>query len=112
VLVAIAVALVWRGRPGRAEAVGGLGLALLVAGVVYPRILAFPSSWWWRFARALGHVNARILLTILFALVFVPVSMIWRLTGKDPLARRRDRWTGWSPAPASHHDPAHYARMY
>jgi hypothetical protein len=71
-----------------------------------------PSAWWWRFSRALGHVNARILLTLMFALVFVPVSLLWRAIGKDPLARRRDRWPGWSTYPARYRDAHHYTRMF
>ena len=112
VLCAIAAALVWRGRIGRAEVLGAVGVALLICGLVYPPILKRPSAVWWRFSRALGHVNARILLALLFALVFVPLSLFWRLTGKDPLARRRDRWPGWSPYPARYRDRHHYTRMF
>ena len=112
VLCAIAAALVWRGRVGRAEVIGAVGVVLLTCGLVYPPILKRPSAAWWRFSRALGHVNARILLTLVFSLVFVPLSLVWRLTGKDPLARRRDRWPGWSPYPARYRDRHHYTRMF
>ena len=112
VLCVIALLLLWRGRTGRAEIVGAVGALLLVCGLVYPPLLEWPSSLWWRFSRALGHVNARVLLTLLFSVVFVPLSFVWRLTGKDPLGRRRDRWPGWSPYPASNRDRKHYTRMY
>src|SRR2546423_2597996 len=91
VLCAIAAALVWRGRLGRAEVVGATGLALLVCGLLYPPVLRYPSAIWWRFSRALGHFNARVLLTLMFGLVLVPLSLLWRLIGKDPLTRRQDR---------------------
>ena len=112
VLLAIAAALVWRGRVGRAEILGAVGGVLLVCGLVYPPILRVPSALWWRFSRALGHVNARVLLTVLFSVVLTPLSVVWRLTGKDPLARRRDRWPGWSTYPARYRDRHHYTRMY
>ena len=112
VLCVIAALLWWRHRVGRAEVVGAIGLGLLACGLVYPPILKWPSAAWWRFSRALGHVNARILLGILFFLVLTPLSLIWRVTGKDPLARRRDRWPGWSPYPARYRDHRHYSRMY
>ena len=112
VLCAIAAALWWRGRVGRAELLGGIGAFLLAAGLTYPPLLKYPSAAWWRGSRALAYVNARVLLTVLFAVVLVPISMIWRLTGKDPLARRRDRWTGWSPYPARYRDRKHYERMF
>lgn len=112
VLCAIAAILWWRGRMARAELVGGVGASLVVAGLVYAPILKYPSAAWWRFARALGHVNARVLLTVLFAIVLVPLSLVWRAIGKDPLARRRDKWPGWSPYPARYRDRKHYDRMY
>jgi hypothetical protein len=112
VLSAIAALLLWRGRVGRAEAIGAIGAVLLVSGLVYPPLLKYPSAAWWRFSRALGYVNARVLLTILFSLVLVPLSLVWRVTGKDPLARRRARFPGWSPYPARYRDRQHYQRMY
>jgi len=112
VLCAIAALLLWRGRVTRAEIVGGIGFVLVVLGVVYPPLLTLPSAVWWRFARVLGYINARVLLTVLFAIVLVPLSMVWRLTGKDPLTRRRASWPGWRPYPARYRDHHHYSRMY
>lgn len=112
VLLLIAAALVWRGRIGRAEIVGGIGATLLVLGLVQPRLLKYPSAAWWRFSAVLGYVNARIILTILFTFVLVPLSMLWRMLGKDPLARRRDRFAGWSTYPERYRDRTHYQRMF
>ena len=112
VLCLIAAVLVWRGRMGCAEIVGGVGAVLLVAGLVHPPLLIWPSAAWWKFSRALGYVNARVILTVLFAIILVPLSLVWRLTGKDPLARSRRNWPGWSPYPARYRDPHHYDRMY
>jgi hypothetical protein len=112
VLCAIAAILLWRGRVSRAEVVGSVGAVLLVLGLVYPPLLKWPSAGWWRFARALSYVNARVLLTVLFILVLTPLSIVWRLMGKDPLARRRDTWRGWSPYPTRYRDRRHYDRMY
>jgi hypothetical protein len=112
VLCVIAVALWWKGRTTRAEVVGGIGAFLLIAGLVYAPLLKYPSAAWWRFSRVLGHVNARVLLTVLFSIVLVPLSLIWRLAGHDPLTRRRNQGPGWSPPPRRYRDRAHYERMY
>lgn len=112
VLSVVSALLFWRGRPVRGEVLGAIGAVLLVCGLVYPPILARPSALWWRFSRALGAVNARVLLTLLFCLVFVPLSVVWRVIGRDPLGRRRDRWAGWSAHPSRYRDPKHYLRMY
>ena len=112
VLCAIAAVLLWRGRIARAEVVGAIGGLLVIFGAAYPPLLRYPSAAWWRFSRALGYVNARVLLTVLFVVVLIPISLVWRLIGKDPLNRRRSTYPGWSPYPARYRDRQHYARMY
>jgi multisubunit Na+/H+ antiporter MnhG subunit len=112
VLCLIAALLMWRARLHRAEIVGGIGTVLLVCGLAMPTLLKWPSAWWWRFARALGHVNARVLLTIMFVMVLVPVSLFWRLSARDPLSRRKERWRGWLPSPAAGRGRTHYLHMY
>jgi len=112
VLCAIAAALAWRHRLVRGEVLGTIGLVLLVTGLLAPRLLKWPSAIWWRFSRILGHVNARILLTLCYALILTPVGLLWRMTGKDPLARQRSKWPGWSQYPPRYRDPQHYSRMF
>jgi hypothetical protein len=112
VLIVIALALWWRGRVGRAEVLAGVGGVLLFFGLVRPRLLKWPSAAWWKFSAVLGYINARILLTLMFSLLLVPVSLLWRLIGKDPLARRRDKFQGWTPYPARYRDRTHFERMF
>jgi len=112
VLCLIAAFLAWRGRVTRAEILGAVGVVLVFLGLVAPSLLKWPSDLWWKVARVLGYVNARILLTVLFGIALVPLSMVWRLVGVDPLERRRDRWPGWSRYPDRYRDHRHYSRMY
>ena len=111
-LCLLGVVLLWRGRAVRAEILGTVGATLVILGALWPSLLKWPSALWWRFSHALGYVNARVLLTVLFVVVLVPIGLIWRLTGKDPLARRRAAWPGWSPYPGRYREPRHYLRMY
>jgi hypothetical protein len=37
---------------------------------------------------------------------------MWRLTGRDPLMRKRAGWPGWTPYPDRYRDRAHFARMF
>lgn len=112
VLMAIAAYFVWRGRIGGAGIIGFVGFLLFVLGVVRPTLLKWPSTIWWRISRTLGYVNARVLLTIIFVLLFAPMGLLWRLTGRDPMGRQRSTWPGWSPHPARYRNCAHYSRMY
>ncbi len=111
-LCVIAALLWWRGRLVRAEVVGSIGAVLLVLGTVAPPLLKWPSAAWWRFSRALGHVNARVLLTLAYALVLTPIGLIWRVTGRDPLLRGRRAFPGWQAYPPRYRDPKHYDRMF
>jgi len=112
VLLLIAGVLTWRGRIGAAEAVGAIGAVLVFLAFVRPSLLKRPRAVWMRGAMALGYVNARIILTVLFVLVLTPMGLIWRLIGRDPFARRRQRWPGWVPHPARYRSPDHFTRMY
>jgi hypothetical protein len=44
--------------------------------------------YWMKFAGVLGHVNARILLSLMFYLVITPYGLISRLVRRNPLRRR------------------------
>ena len=112
VLLLITVALVWKGRILTAEIMGPIGAILLVLGLTRPMLLKYPSAVWWKFALTLGWINARVILTIAFALILTPMGLLWRAIGKDPLARRRRNWPGWSPYPERYRDRDHFTRMY
>lgn len=112
VLILIAGYLAWRGRMDRAAIVGGIGATLVLLGLTASWLLKWPSAVWWKFAMILGYVNARVILTIAFALVLTPMGLAWRLLGKDPLARRRSHWHGWSRTPERFKNPDHFTRMY
>jgi len=112
VFCVIAALLFWRRRLLGAEIIGTLGFTLVLLGAVWPSLLKWPHIWWWRVARVVGDFNARVLLGVMFVVVLVPVGLIWRLTGRDPLARRRGASPGWSPYPGRYRDRHHYLRMY
>jgi hypothetical protein len=63
----------------------GAGLLFLVAGLLIPKILnpiriamEFAGHW-------LGIANTYILLTLLYFILFIPLHLIFKLTGKDDL---------------------------
>ena len=68
---------------------------VIAAGVLATMALLLPASLgpvykvWMRFAEALGWVNTRIILSVIFYLVFFPVGMIMRVFN-DPMQRKFD----------------------
>jgi Saxitoxin biosynthesis operon protein SxtJ len=111
-LVLLALALGWRGFDLSAEIAGPLGVTLVALGVARPRWLSLPNLIWWTLASALGWLNARILLSLVFFLLLTPLRAIWRMSGYDPLSRRRRAFRGWSEYPKRYHDPTHFERMF
>lgn len=112
VLLVIAAFLAWRGRTTRAEVIGVIGAVLVVGGALAPRLLKWPSDLWWAFAMALGWVNARVLLSVLFFLILSPLGLLWRVTGRDPLRRRRSSYPGWTSYPERLRRREHFERMF
>ena len=58
-----------------------LGVVFLTIPVAGEVILAL----WFKLAEALGWINSRILLSLIFYLVLYPISIFYRISGKDPL---------------------------
>jgi multisubunit Na+/H+ antiporter MnhB subunit len=112
VMIGVAAYLWWRERVTTAAIVGGIGALLVVLGLLAPTLLKWPSAVWWKFAMVLGHINARVILTVAFAIVLTPIGLLWRLIGHDPLARKRHNWPGWSPSPARFKNSDHFNKMY
>ena len=67
-----------------------------------------------KFAESLGWINTRIILSIIFYLIFTPYGLVARLLGKDLLdlkwKRRADSY--WQPAKEPDEDKKRYERMY
>jgi hypothetical protein len=88
VLLLIASWNIYRGRTGIVIIFGVVGVGLLLVGLALPPAARAFHSVWMRLASALGHVNSRVLLTLVYYLAFAPYGFISRLTGRDTLRRR------------------------
>ena len=78
-----------RGRMTVVLVFGALAALLAFAGLLVPPAARAFHVGWMKFATALGWVNSRVLLTLLFYGVFAPYGFVSRLFGRDPLNRRR-----------------------
>ena len=65
-----------------------LGGILIVWALVHPASMIYFYKPWMKLAEGLGFINTRIILFIVFALMFVPIGLVMRLFGKDPMERR------------------------
>ena len=63
---------------------------LVLPALTWPSALRYPHWVWVRIGFVLGWINSRIILTILFFLVIVPMGLVMRALGHDPVARKLD----------------------
>ena len=66
-----------------------IGIPGLLIGLTSPHLLYYPYKFWIKFGLTLGWINSRIILGLIYIIVLIPISFIMRLTGYDPLRRRR-----------------------
>lgn len=63
----------------------GLAIALLLVNMVRPNVFKPVAKIWLGFSHLLGSVMSRIILSILFIVLVLPVALIRRSIGKDSL---------------------------
>ncbi len=66
------------------------GLALMILGLILPRLLRLIYIAWMSFAIVLGFIVSSVLLILLFVLVMTPIGLVARLVGKDFLRLKLD----------------------
>lgn len=70
---------------------GSIGIFLILTGLVYPVILKPLNKIWMAVAVILSWLSSRVILTLLFYLVFMPMGFFLRVTGKDFLKLSYDK---------------------
>jgi len=59
--------------------------------LILPQILKPVFLLWMKIGHALGWINTRIILGVVFFIIFAPVALLMRLFGNDPMHRRLDQ---------------------
>ena len=61
-----------------------------VSALILPQILKPVFLLWMKIGHVLGWINTRIILGVVFFIIFAPVALLMRLFGNDPMHRRLD----------------------
>lgn len=74
-----------------------ISAVFFMAGIILPRALKPVYLVWMKFAHILGWINTRIILCVIFYLIFVPMGVLIRLFGVDLLDRKisKDKKSYW-----------------
>jgi len=113
VLILVGAWNLYRHRVSFATGLLVAGACLLLIWLTAPGLSRGFHRLWMGFAGALGYVNSRILLSLMFFLVITPYGLIMRLAGRDRLRRRTPHAnTYWIRRPVSRQSTAMFERMF
>ncbi len=112
VFVLLGLWWLYRGKFATAAYVlSAAGSALILCGLIFPRLLTVPRKLWMKLAEGMAFISSRVILAIIFFLVMTPIGLVKRALGWDPLERRSEsRDTFWQPYPER--NSRHYEKMY
>jgi hypothetical protein len=87
----------WRDHPLMWPILGGLGAAFWIAGLTVPALLG-PVQWFWMgLAHVISRVTTPIFLGIVYFVVMMPVGLLMRLFGRNPVRHQAMKDSFWAP---------------
>ena len=66
-----------------------IGISIFILGIIKPNLLFYPYKIWMRIGIALGWINSRIILGLIFLLIVQPIALIMKIFSHDPLRRSK-----------------------
>lgn len=91
-----------------------ISLAFFLTAYFLPFVLKPIYIFWMKFAMVLNWINTRIILILVFYLVFAPLGLLMRMFGKDLLERKIERFgdSYWKRKEAFLHGESPYERQF
>ena len=62
-----------------------LGFTFLIIGILRPKMLLGTYTLWMNIGKVLGWINSRVILGLVFMFVLLPISIVMKIFGYDPL---------------------------
>lgn len=66
-----------------------IALVLGLIGLFVNKVAGWITWVWFKLADAIGYVMSRVILSVIFFLLLVPISMLYRLFNKNPMQLRK-----------------------
>ena len=104
---------VWRGDTGTLTiAIAVTGIAVGLVGLVRPDAIRYVYTGWMIAAFPIGWTISRVIVTLLFYVVFTPFALVFRLVGRDALRLRRHTMTTyWMETKGADPPESYYAQF-
>ena len=72
-----------------------LASPFILLGTFKPNLLIQPFKFWMQLGLFLGNINSKIILSLIFFLILLPIALIMRLLGHDPLNKKRNGFSSY-----------------
>ena len=66
-----------------------VGCPSLILGILKPSLLFYPYEIWMKLGLALGWINSRIILGLVYLIILQPIALIMKIIGYDPLRSKK-----------------------
>lgn len=89
-------------------------ILFLLPALIYPMFLRPIHKYWMKFAMAVGWFNSRLILSLMFYLIFTPIAIFMKIIGRDPLERRylKESDSYWVDRSKEEINPKHFERQF
>ena len=67
-----------------------VGCSALILGILKPSLLFYPYKGWMKLGFALGWVNSRIILGLVYLIILQPIAIVMKIFGYDPLKVKKN----------------------
>ena len=74
----------------------------MIIGILKPQLLFYPYKGWIGLGLALGWINSRIILGLVFLLVLQPIALIMKFVGYDPLKIKKSNKMSYRENKSNH----------
>jgi hypothetical protein len=102
---------IFRGESPRTWALA-VAVPLIALALIYPRALGPLNRVWMVIGEALGWINSRVILTILYCGLIIPIGFVRRMMGNDPMRRKLEKNADTYKIPRVRRPASHMERQY
>ena len=85
----------WRGKSTGATTMATIGATLMLAGIVVPGLLGPVHKGWMKFALLISKVTTPIFMGLVYYLSVLPIGLVMRILGKNPMTRAEKDSSVW-----------------
>ena len=112
-LLAIAAYQRWRGaEPWVVIVLVSVAAVLSLLSAFAPSLLRPVYRGWMAFGEALGWLNTRIILTVVFFLVVTPIGVVMRMFGRSPMNPARGGQSYWTDVEPHSYGDRHIEKQF